>query len=293
MCVCSSDHPHCHFFLFSLAGDVSSTYFLTFARLAPVQVATWGFPASLSTVGIDYFISFDGMEPADAAHVHYEEQLVRMEKPPWHFYRAMHSGRTCVQLLEGTLSRSAKLKIRAEFGLPIKGRIYMIPQAGIKLHPSMDKWMTMLLRSDRHRSACKCNLQRSSRDSLPPTRQSDFPQAELGHRVIFVPRTKGRLEFLNLLHTADVILDTWPWSGFTTSLQAMASEKCIVTLRARDARGRFTSSVLELLDLSAPLIAHSPSEWVQKALRCGTDPSLRRNVEARLRLAAEEASTTF
>ena len=216
------------------------------------------------------------------------------------FTGAMHSGKTCVQscLKRGTLSRSAKLKnSRAEFRLPIKGRIYMIPQAGIKLHPSMDKWMTMLLRSDPEGSIAvlaSATYREALETRFHQPGNPDFPQAELGHRVIFVPRTKGRLEFLNLLHTADVILDTWPWSGFTHKLlQAMASEKCIVTLRARDARGRFTSSVLELLNLSAPLIAHSPSEWVQKALRCGTILPCGEMSRRGCVLLQREASTTF
>ena len=48
--------------------------FLSFARLAEIQIATWGFPQSLATSAIDYFVSFDPLEPDHTASFeHYNE----------------------------------------------------------------------------------------------------------------------------------------------------------------------------------------------------------------------------
>ena len=39
------------------------TYFLAFARLAPVQCVTWGHPVTTGVPNMDYFISSDLLEP--------------------------------------------------------------------------------------------------------------------------------------------------------------------------------------------------------------------------------------
>src|SRR5262249_9771021 len=54
------------------------TYFLAFARLAPVQCVTWGHPVTTGIPALDYFISSDLLE-ADGAESHYTEKLVRLK----------------------------------------------------------------------------------------------------------------------------------------------------------------------------------------------------------------------
>ncbi|CAM9829476.1 unnamed protein product, partial [Heterosigma akashiwo] len=54
------------------------SYFLGFSRLALVQAAWWGHPATTSAPEVDYFISLDA-EVDHAAFDYYSEQLVRME----------------------------------------------------------------------------------------------------------------------------------------------------------------------------------------------------------------------
>ena len=69
-------------------GREAVSYFLAFSRLAPVQIATWCFPASLGTGQIDYFLSADGLEPDSVAGNHYWEQLVQFRgAPPWFFLK--------------------------------------------------------------------------------------------------------------------------------------------------------------------------------------------------------------
>src|SRR6185437_8243427 len=60
------------------------SYYLAFARLAPVQCTTWGHPVTSGISQIDYFISSQELEPADADS-HYSEKLVKLSSPPTYF----------------------------------------------------------------------------------------------------------------------------------------------------------------------------------------------------------------
>ncbi|CAN0554262.1 unnamed protein product, partial [Ectocarpus sp. 12 AP-2014] len=53
------------------------TYFLAFARLAPVQCVWWGHPVTPSTGSVDYFLSLD--VELDGGQDDYLEQMVRMD----------------------------------------------------------------------------------------------------------------------------------------------------------------------------------------------------------------------
>jgi predicted O-linked N-acetylglucosamine transferase (SPINDLY family) len=57
------------------------TYFLAFARLAPVQCTTLGHPVTTGIPTLDYFISGADLEPTDVDG-HYTEKLVRLGSFP-------------------------------------------------------------------------------------------------------------------------------------------------------------------------------------------------------------------
>ena len=56
-------------------GTDSTNYFLPFYRLAPVQCTSWGIQVTSGIPKLDYYLSSDLVEPADASD-HYTEQLV-------------------------------------------------------------------------------------------------------------------------------------------------------------------------------------------------------------------------
>ena len=109
------------------------TYFLAFSRLAPVQCVTWGHPVTTGIPAIDYFISSESLEPADAES-HYSERLVRLGPLPTYYY----------SLKKVALPR----KSRRDFGLSDRGTLYLCPQSLFKLHPEFDEVLGNLLRTD-------------------------------------------------------------------------------------------------------------------------------------------------
>ena len=100
-------------------------------------------------------------------------------------------------------------------------------------------------------------------------------------RVYFVPRTKDRFSFRELLATVDLIIDPWPWGGWTTTLQALCAQTPVVTLPGRDARSRFTLNAYMSVGLQ-DLVAHNTSHFVEIAQNCDSKRSCKK-----LKLAAK------
>src|SRR5262249_3173954 len=107
-------------------------YSLAFSRLAPVQCVTWGHPDTTGLDTIDYFVSSELFETAQADE-HYSETLVRLKTIPAYCYRP---------------ERTTPAKAREAFDLPADGHLYACLQSVYKFHPEFDVVLTDILRRD-------------------------------------------------------------------------------------------------------------------------------------------------
>ena len=237
------------------------TYFLAFARLAPVQCATWGHPVTTGIATIDYFLSCDAAEPTDAA-AHYSERLVRLKGLPMSYRRP---------------AARSPLKPRAAFGLEDGRALYFCAQSPFKLHPEFDPLLAGILRADAHGQVLVLHgtdphlaelLLERWRNAMP----------DVLDRLLILPR-QDHADYMNLLALADVSLDSWPFCGGNTSYQALAVGTPVVTLPGGFLRGRLTLAIYRRMGLD-DLVAADPEEYIRIAVRLGTDPEWRRQVRA-------------
>jgi protein O-GlcNAc transferase len=98
----------------------------------------------------------------------------------------------------------------------------------------------------------------------------------------------GRLpadQYVDLYHSIDIALDPFPYTGHTTSLDALWMGVPLVTLSGQTAVGRGGRSILSNLGLPE-FIAHSPDQYIQIALGLANDlgqlAALRKGLRARL-----------
>ena len=254
--------------LYGEIGMDPFTYFLAFSRLAPVQCVTWGHPVTTGLPTIDYFISSEGLEPADADS-HYSERLVRLKRLPTYYYG---------------LKVAIPVKSRQDFGLSDRGALYLCPQSLFKLHPEFDEVVGSLLRADPTGVLILVEGVEAHWTELMKRRfRATIP--DVVDRVRFLPKQSG-LDFMSLLSLVDVILDPLHWSGGNTTLEALWLGTPIVTLPGAFMRGRVTYACYRQMGLM-DCVAATKEDYVEKAVRLAKDRDYRESVKKKI-LAAKD-----
>ena len=245
------------------------TYFLAFARLAPVQCVSFGHPDTTGIRAMDYFISSDLFEP-EGADGHYSEELF-----------LLHGLGTLAYYSRPAVPQPGKS--RSDFGLPDDVPVYICPQALFKIHPEFDLILAGILRRD---SAGLLVLLESNVADLTRLLKKRLMLAgpDVFERILFLPQ-QGHDDFMSLLHVADVMLDTIHFNGMNTNLEAFSVGTPVVTMPTLFQRGRHTLGMYRKMGIS-DCIAATPDHYVEIAVRLGGDRNLRDEVKARILAAS-------
>ena len=245
--------------LYADIGMEPLSYFLAFARLAPVQCVTWGHPDTTGLSSIDYYVSNDLAEPKNAQES-YTENLVRLAG---------------VQSWYPRLSPPVDLPSRASVGIPDGGAMYLCPQNLIKIHPDMDRALTAILERD----PSGCLVVFEARDPnwtrlLLKRWESVF--GTLMGRVVVLPQ-RSLEEFVGVIAIADVVLDTWPFGAGNTNYQTFSMGIPVVTLAGDWIRGRGTLAHYTHMGFD-DCVAGDVEDYVEIAVRLGTDAAFRARI---------------
>jgi protein O-GlcNAc transferase len=253
--------------VFPEVGMDPGTWALASKRMAPVQCVGWGHPVTTGFPTIDYFLSSQLMEPADADD-HYSERLVRFNRFG-----------LCIDRPQ--LPRPAQ---RADFGLPEGRRLYGCLQSLFKIHPDDDPLLAEILRRDPGGELILLEGGAAPwRETLIQRFASTMP--DVLPRVRFIPRQNAE-DFLRLSSLMDVMLDPQHFSGGRTSYEALAVGVAVITLPSAFLRGRITLGIYRAMGID-DCIAADKRQYVELALRAAGDAEFRATLRAKLLSVAD------
>ncbi|MBT6177301.1 MAG: tetratricopeptide repeat protein [Deltaproteobacteria bacterium] len=237
-------------------------------RLAPVQCNMGGHPVTSGLGNMDYFLSSDLMEP-QGAEDHYSEKLIRLPglmsaypKPD-----ATQAKQPPIDLPSKD-SRVSYLCLQSLYKLlPNFDDIYpaiakVVPQAHFGFIKESSEAVTSVFRIRIEKAFAKHGLDADDYVSIYPRLSQD--------------------SFYGLAASADVILDSFLWSGNNSSMEACAFGKPIVTCGGPMMRGRHTLAILQRADVMTT-VAKDMAQYVDLAGKLGTDPGLREEIGNRIR----------
>jgi len=127
-------------------------------------------------------------------------------------------------------------------------------------------------------------------------RDSFIDQGIASERVILDGEYIDHIGLLGYYGKLDIALDTYPYSGVTTSCEALWMGVPVVTLAGRTFISRNTASLLGNVGLN-DLIAESPERYIEKAVMLAHDrdrlKSLRRNLRKDFQLSSLGDGSVF
>ena len=252
-------------------GMDSLTYFLAFARLAPVQCTTWGHADTSGIPNLDYYLSYAEAEPQGAPR-HYSEKLVLLNRFP---------------MFCDAPDIPEHKPGREKFGLPANCHLYMCCQSLFKVHPDFDAVIKDILERDPDGVFVLFEGKYPSWGKLLRARFArELP--EVADRIHFHPRL-AREDFLSMIRLADVMLDTLHFCGGYTTLLCLAAGVPIVTLPGEFMRSRMTLAFYRQMGL-LDCIADDRRAYIDLALRLANDTHFNRRIRSSIK---ERGSALF
>ncbi|MBE9031451.1 O-linked N-acetylglucosamine transferase, SPINDLY family protein [filamentous cyanobacterium LEGE 11480] len=237
---------------------------------APIQVSWLGWDAS-GLAAIDYFMADSYVLP-DNAQGSYPEKIVRLPQT----YIAVEGFEVGVPTLH-----------RAKLGIPDDAIVFMTAQRGYKRHPDMMQRQLQILQQVPNSYLL---IKGIADQAVVQTAFLELAvQLEISEqRLIFLPLVADESMHRANLTIADVILDTYPYNGATTTLEALWMERPIVTRVGEQFAARNSYTMLKNVGVEAG-IAWTDTEYVEWGVRLGTDAQLRQQVTWQLRQSKQMA----
>jgi protein O-GlcNAc transferase len=230
-------------------GMDPATCSLAALRLAPLQVASWGHPATTGLRTIDLFVSGELLEGPDAQS-HYRERLIKLPGT-------------------GVCTEMAGLEAQ-RWEAPVRnaGTVRLaLCQQPIKFDPADD---ALLVRIAQAAGPVELWLASPHKLGWATARLHQrlgaaFHAAGLDPEAVRVMPWLPRAQFLGFLDAMDVYLDCPAFSGYTTAWQAIHRGLPIVTLEGAFLRQRLAAGLLRQIGETEG-IALTSEQYVQTAV---------------------------
>ena len=246
----------------SLTNDLSCLVMAY--KPAPVQVTWLGWDASGSP-SIDYFIADPYVLP-DCAQDYYREKIWRLPQT----YLGVEGFEVGIPTLR-----------RADLDIPADAIVYFSSQIGYKRHPECVRAQMEIIKAVPN----SYFLIKGKSDAA--TIQNFFAKlaAEVGismDRLRFLPQAADEPTHRANLAIADIVLDTFPYNGATTTLETLWMGIPMVTQVGQQfaARNSYTFMLNAGIEEG---IAWSQEEYIEWGVKLGLDRDLRDKIAGKLR----------
>lgn len=238
---------------------------------APIQVSWLGFDAS-GMPAIDYYIADHYVLP-ESAEDYYHETIWRMPQT----YLAVDGFEVGVPTLR-----------RDKLNIPNDAIIYFSSQTGYKRHPENVRLQMRILKEVPNSYFLIKGLSTNQESVEKFFREIAESEGVTGDRLRFLPPAATSEIHRANLSIADVVLDTYPYNGATTTLETLWMGVPLVTRVGEQFASRNSYTMLMNVGVTEG-IAWTNDEYVEWGIRLGKDAKLRENISWKLRQSRQTA----
>ncbi|PSF37786.1 O-linked N-acetylglucosamine transferase, SPINDLY family protein [Aphanothece hegewaldii CCALA 016] len=232
-------------------------------RIAPIQVTWLGMDAS-GIPNIDYFIADPYVLPENAQN-YYLEKIWRLNQT----YLAIDG----FEVGTPTLTRE-------DLNIPNDAIIYLTVQSGLKRHPDTIRLQLEILKAVPNSYLL---IKGMANQEIIQNLFKNLSK-EIGvdsSKLRFLSQDKDEETHRANLQIADIVLDTYPYNGATTTLEVLWMGIPLVTKVGEQfaARNSYTFLKNALIDEG---IAWTDEEYIQWGIKLGTDEKIRQEIRSKL-----------
>ena len=254
---------------FDLSSHTRANKLSLFAkRLAPIQISFIGWPSSTGIAAIDYTI-VDAITDPPGAEEFYTEKLIRMSKTS-----------LCHVLLPTEPFAPEPPVIQNRF---ITFGCFCNIQ---KLTPETITLMAQTVKSVKD---ARLIVKGRYSDEISEDMRKRFIDAGLQKNRLTIELQESNVEYLKSYHRIDIVLDTIPFNGATTTCDALNMGVPVVTLAGDKQSSRRGISILHNAGLGE-LIASTTEEYVKIATQLAADVKRLEFYRANLRKIKSESN---
>lgn len=252
--------------LFDLSMHMSGSQLPVFAcKPAPVQITWMAYPGTTGLTTIDYRLTDPYLDPPGMFDAYYSEESIRLPDSFW-----------CIDPLNNTIQVNQLPADRN--GLITFGNL----NNPCKLNSKVIQLWSQVLKAIPKSHITLLAYQGKHRDRL----SGEFLQNGIEPQRIQFVVSAPRQEYLKYYHEIDISLDTVPYNGHTTSIDALWMGVPVLSLVGQTVVGRAGLSQLTNIGREE-FICHSAEEFVQKAVSLAGNLEQLRRIRSSLRSELE------
>jgi len=249
---------------------LSTTCEILACKPAPIQVTWLGWDAS-GIPAIDYYIADPYVLPEDAQE-YYSEKIWRLPQT----YLAISGFELGVSHLR-----------RDELNIPADAVIYFTAQRAYKYHPDMAKVQMQILKSVPNSYFLIKGLAdaQSIQKFFLEIAEAEGVERE---RIKFLPMSLTEEIHRADMSIADIVLDTYPYNGATTTMETLWLGIPIVTKVGQQFAARNSYTMMINAGITEG-IAWTDEEYVEWGIKLGKDENLRQEISWKLKKGRQTA----
>ncbi|MEH2174429.1 O-linked N-acetylglucosamine transferase, SPINDLY family protein [Nostoc sp.] len=237
---------------------------------APIQVTWLGWDAS-GIPAIDYFIADPYVLPNDAQD-YYTEKIWRLPQT----YIAVDGFEVGVPTLR-----------REDLDIPMDAVVYLSAQRGYKRHPETTKWQMQIIKQVPNSYFLIKGLAEEETIKRFFYKIAEEEGVDCS-RLRFLPIVYSESVHRANLGIADIVLDTFPYNGATTTLETLWMGIPLVTRVGEQFAARNSYTMMMNAGITEG-IAWTDEEYIKWGVRLGKDEALRQQVALKLKASRQTA----
>jgi len=232
-------------------------------RAAPIQINYLGFPGTMGTEHLDYFIG-DRITISDDNLEHFSEKIIFLPNS----FQTNPSQRPI----------GSQAPSRASHGLPDSGFVFCCFNNVWKITPNVLKLWASILQKAKGSVLWLQDGGETAKRNL----SRELESAGIGaDRIVFAGHLPCLSDHLSRYRLADLFLDTFPYGAHTTASDALWAGLPVLTRSGQSFASRVAGSLLHSVGLPE-LITHTAEEYESLAMELANNPEKIASLKARL-----------